>query len=167
VSRKQSNAKPGGDAPIYGVASGSLGTAANLDDTQVLRTEDLHAAAATAWLDDDAPIAAPPPAPDPIPPDEPAAPAVAGAQIWRNRGVPAVAGVAALLMLLLIAGSGFMSQLDLGVRAGPAGPAATANTLLEAGPSPSAEPEKAGGKDGGRGKCHGHGHAKDCQGNGD
>ena len=46
-------------APITGVASGSLGTGANLDDTQVMRTADLQRAAAEmvvpAWLTDDAP----------------------------------------------------------------------------------------------------------------
>src|SRR2546430_1976194 len=47
------------DAPITGVASGSLGTAANLDDTQVMRTADLERAVAEltvpAWLTDDPP----------------------------------------------------------------------------------------------------------------
>ena len=47
------------DAPITGVAVGSLGTAANLDDTQVMRTADLQRAAAEGavpvWLTNDAP----------------------------------------------------------------------------------------------------------------
>jgi hypothetical protein len=50
---------PNPDAPITGVATGSLGTAANLDDTQVMRTADLQRAAAEIgvplWLTDDAP----------------------------------------------------------------------------------------------------------------
>jgi len=74
VTRKRSNAnaepEPNADAPITGVAAGGLGTAAILDDTQVLRTEDLQAAAAASpgWLDDEAAPA--PSAPDLIPPDE-------------------------------------------------------------------------------------------------
>ncbi len=51
--------KPPSDAPITGVATGSLGTAANLDDTQVMRTADLERAAAEAgvpaWLTDEPP----------------------------------------------------------------------------------------------------------------
>jgi hypothetical protein len=79
----------------------------------------------------------------------------------RRRNAPALAGVAAFVVLLLIAGSGFLSQLDLGVGSGPAGPAATAGALIDAAPSPSAEPKKDEGK-GGRGKCHDHGHGNNC-----
>jgi len=84
--------------------------------------------------------------------------------------VPALAGVAAFVVLLLIAGSGLLSELDLGVGAGPAGPvgpAASENALTEAAPSASAEPKGEPGKGGGHGKCHGHGHGKSCQGGGD
>jgi hypothetical protein len=182
------------DPPITGVAAGGLGTAANIDDTQVMRTADLQAAAASPdWLDDDAPAVAPDP--EPIPADElallhgqlgsPDAPAQAlqaepvvappprakprrdrtavaasGTPIWRRRSAPAVAGVAALAILLLIAGSGFLSQLDLGVGAGSE-PAASTNALIEAAPSPSAEPKEAKA---GHGKCHGRGHGNNCQG---
>src|SRR6202008_4650987 len=48
---------------------------------------------------------------------------VEGPAFWRNRSLPAMAGVAALVVLLLIAGAGFLSQLALGVGAG-LGPAA-------------------------------------------
>jgi hypothetical protein len=196
VTRKRAKAAPTTEAPITGVATGSLGTAANLDDTQVLRTEDLKAAA-PGWLDDHASVL--PEDQDPIAPDDlamlqtaqlatpkaSARPAAATAEpvvaarprtrarsatgaagaatpIWRRRSAPALAGVAALLVLLLIAGSGFLSQIDLGVGAGPAGPGASAGALIDAAPSPTAAPKE--GK-GGHGKCHGRGH--NCQGNED
>ena len=187
MSRKRvktaANAAANADAPITGVAAGSRGTAANLDDTQVMRTEDLQAAA-PSWLDDDGPVAASeqeaPPAAVPArpvvaqpprakprraQPRRAASSASAGSApvwpVWRNRSAPALAGVAALLVLLLIAGSGFLSQLDLGSGTGPE-PAGSANALIEAAPSPTSEPNQ--GK-GGTGKCHGRGH--NCQGNGD
>jgi len=70
--------------------------------------------------------------------------------------------MAALLVLLLIAGSGFFSQLDLGSGVGP-GAEASANALVELAPFPTAEPTAAAK---GHGKCHGRGHGN-CQGNGD
>ena len=219
VTRKRAKATPDPEAPITGVAAGSLGTAANLDDTQVLRTEDLGAAAPD-WLDDDSPVAgdesavppeelallqtaefapadargdratarsvaaaepaassaplaataSPPPVAAPSTPaasqlprdarrPRPAA-ATAGAPIWRNRSTPALAGVAALFVLLLIAGSGLLSQLDLGIGTGGE-PVATANPLIEAAPSPTPEPKE---QKAGKGKCHGHGHGDNCQG---
>ena len=81
--------------------------------------------------------------------------------MWRSRRTPALAGVAALVVLLLIAGSGFLSQLDLGAGAGPY---ASANALIEVMPSAMAEPTQRADKGGGKGKCHGHGN---CQGNED
>jgi len=174
---KRRNAKPKADPPITGVATGSLGTAANLDDTQVLRTEDLRAAAAEAgWLEEDVPAAA-----EPVAAAEPAAGApVAAAPAasaptaavkpssppGRRRNVPALAGVVAFVVLLLIAGSGFVSQLDLGTATGPGFPAG-----LWTPPPPSAtpEPNPQAGKGGGAGHgpkgCQGHGH--DCGGIGD
>ena len=187
MTRKRAKAAPTAEAPITGVATGNLGTAANLDDTQVLRTEDLNAAA-PGWLEGDAPVL--PAEEDAVPLEsaEEAAPAAANSEpvvaarprtrarrprgaapaatpIWRRRSALALAGVAALLVLLLVAGSGFFSQLDLGIGAGPAGPAgpaASAGALIEAAPSPTAAPKE--GK-GGHGKCHGRGH--NCQGNED
>jgi len=174
---KRRNAKPKAEPPITGVAAGSLGTAANLDDTQVLRTEDLRAAAAGAgWLEENVPAAA-----EPVAAAEPAAGApVAAAPAasaptaavkpssppGRRRNVPALAGVVAFVVLLLIAGSGFVSQLDLGTATGPGFPAG-----LSTAPPPSAtpEPNPQAGKGGGAGHgpkgCHGHGH--DCGGSGD
>ena len=186
VTRKRTRAGANAEAPITGVAAGSLGTAANLDDTQVLRTEDLKAAAPD-WLDEDVPAAAAvepvartessaaadapavaesvvPAEPVVAPPPQPRArrsPGAASSAVsaWRRRSPPALAGVAALLVLLLIAGSGFLSQLDLGLGAGPAGPAASAGALTEAQPSPTAEP-----KEGGKEKCHGKGRGNSCNG---
>jgi len=184
---KRRNAKPKAEPPITGVAAGSLGTAANLDDTQVLRTEDLRAAAAEAgWLEEDVPAAA-----EPVAAAEPAARApvaaapaaaapVAAAPAasaptaavkpssppGRRRNVPALAGVVAFVVLLLVAGAGFLSQLDLGTATGPGFPAG-----LSTAPPPSAtpEPNPQAGKGGGAGHgpkgCHGHGH--DCGGSED
>ena len=195
MTRKRAKAATNPDAPITAVAAGSLGTAANLDDTQVMRTEELKAAA-PGWLDDDGsavaqepaaiqpeelpPVRAPrnatpaervapvkTPAPRPAitaPPAQTAArtrPAAVRSSTQSRRSMPALAGVAALVLLLLIAGSGFLSQLDLGSGTGPA-PASSANALIEAAPSPTPAPKE--GK-GGNGKCRGRGH--DCHGNED
>jgi len=179
VTRKRTKAATNPEAPITGVAAGSLGTAANLDDTQVMRTEDLQAAA-PGWLDDDDPAVVPAPAaveheelaPVETPPQAepaeaeapvktPASRAAVQTSTRSRRSMPALAGVAALVLLLLIAGSGFFSQLDLGGGTGPA-PAASGNALIEAAPSATPEPKQ--GK-GANGKCHGRGH--NCQGNED
>jgi hypothetical protein len=195
MTRRPSTSSGEPDAPITGVAAGSLGTAANLDDTQVMRTEDLKAAAPDGLEDAGAAVArepaadppeerAPLQAPPQATPAEPVAPvkmpvsraaavaqpretaarprpAAVDSSTRSRRSMPALAGVAALVLLLLIAGSGFLSQLDLGSGTGPA-PASSANALIEAAPSPTPAPKE--GK-GGSGKCHGRGH--NCQGNGD
>ena len=179
MTTKRKSAKATSEAPVTGVAAGSLGTAANLDDTKVMRTKDLQAAAA-AWLDDDGAEVASEKASEVIPDEELAPPQTAGGQRKRptvtqsepvpaqpvlgrrNPSVPALAGVGALFVLLLIAGSGFFSQLDLGTGAGP-GPEASANVLIEAAPFPTPEPTAAVK---GHGKCHGRGHG-DCQGTAD
>src|SRR6185436_11268492 len=80
VTRKRSTAKGPAEAPITGVASGSLGTAANLDDTQVLRTADLQAAAA-------APPPVEPAAAHAEPARAPTQPAAPGASVVA-RGTP-------------------------------------------------------------------------------
>jgi len=238
VPSKRSSATPKPDPPITGVATGSLGTAANLEDTQVLRTEDLRAAAAEAgWLSEDEPVGpagfAGVTAADVIPPDElallltpphepakrasasrratavaaaptaparaaptpaarePAAPtavapsappalaasapdtvaaaptaAVTGSAPSRHRrNVPALAGVVAFVALLLIAGSGFLSQLDLGLATGPGSSAGVpSDPPPSASPQPKAQAGKGGGGHGPKG-CHGRGH--DCGGNQD
>ena len=176
---KRRNAKPKADPPITGVATGSLGTAANLDDTQVLRTEDLRAAAAEAGrLEEDGPAAAA----DPVAAAEqaaaapmvaaPAASAVTAAvrpspTSGRRRNVPALAGVVAFVVLLLIAGAGFLSQLDLGTATGPGFPAGPSTAPPpSATPAPNPQAGKGGGGAGhGPKGCHGHGH--DCGGIGD
>jgi hypothetical protein len=87
-----------------------------------------------------------------------------------SRTVPAIVGVAALVLLLVIAGSGFLSQLDLGAAAGP-GSAGSFAIVAPASAAPAAKPPA--GKDGGGGgngsghgpkDCRGHGHGNDCAG---
>ena len=201
VTSKRTRSKKA--APITGVAGGSLGTAANLDETQVLSTADLKAAA-PAWLDDDAPERAAPP--DVMPPEDLAAlgapseappVATAGAAAVRkaqpeaapptvaapvvpavvhaaprvrpqgrsaeqapSRRVPALAGMAALVILVLVAGAGLLSQLDLGAAGAPT----TAPVVV----SPTGEPtlataaprQEQAGK--GKGHCKGKGHGNNC-----
>ena len=53
MTRKPTRSKAA--TPITGVAAGNLGTAANLDDTQVLKAQDLEPLA-PPWLDDDAAV---------------------------------------------------------------------------------------------------------------
>ena len=182
VPTKRRTAKPKPDAPITGVATGSLGTAANLDDTQVMRTADLQAAA-SGWLDDDSAVAADdheapvpleaavppqaaPPRPRPKPAAKPSRPrratVAAGPSLWRNRSGPRLAAVAAFVVLLLFAGSGFLSQLDLGVGAGSE--ATPQNAVVDAAPTSRPAPTPAP-KEPRHGKCHGRGH--NCQGNED
>jgi hypothetical protein len=181
--RPKPTSKP--DAPITGVAAGNLGTAANLDDTQVLRTEDLEAAAAE-WFDDAAaarpigrgtapapagqrPIPAEPASPAPgIRPAPPAqSPAIPGPAPARpNRRPLALAGAMALIVLLVIGGSGIVSQLDLGTADVQAG-ASAAPTQPAPTATPAAKPQSDKASGGGRGSgggghgpkgCHGHRH---------
>jgi len=194
MEQKRSKRDAGRDAPITGVAAGSLGTAANLDDTQVFSTVELQAPAAESEADgapekaDAAREAAPPPGPDPAPPREPVLEAIPTAAysvgatspkasastpqpapVVRapRRGSdsrPALAGVAALVVLILIAGAGILSTLDLGAAGGPAfgtepsnaGPTAPAET-----PAPKGKEDRGGGH--GHGGCHGRG----CNGGGE
>lgn len=197
--------KPKKDAPITGVASGSLGTGTNLDETQVIRIADLKAAAPT-WLDDDAPD--PAMHSDVIPPEDlallgaskampPRAPAAAGPAVdagrtaatpvvatpvvatpvqprpaiqprppeegrpTTNRRVPALAGFAAFLVLVFVAGVGLSSQLDLSSLGAsetfqPGIP--TFEAAVEASPAATLEPLAAKG----HGKCKGKGHGNGC-----
>lgn len=160
--RKRSKAAP----PITGVATGSLGTAANLDDTQVLRAQDLDASA-PAWLDHDAEAAAAPAAAAPRaqgPPTEhsvapvqpsPQGPSVRQRQdpLKRRRGM-ALAGAGALATLLVLAGAGILSQLDLGASgAEPTFPAFGITTAPPVAETP--EPQDTGGKGHGHDTCHG------------
>jgi hypothetical protein len=199
TKRSKPNASPdrpdSPDSPVTGVASGNLGTAANLEDTQVLRIADLEAAA-PGWLEAESS----PPQPGSIPPEElallqpaptstargqralartaaapaheapsPARPAAAPARPGPatpaghrpHRGALALAGGIALLVLLLIGGSGVISQLDLGAAAKPS----LAGVAPGAAPSPTQAPNQQAGDGGGagdRGKCHGHGNGNNC-----
>jgi len=209
VTRKRSKRKTNGDAPITGVASGGLGTAANLDDTQVLSTADLQAAA-PMWLDEPDPAAAQ--QPDVLPPEdlaalqtapihlatptpEPAEPTIAvpvkasgavpvqravtsaverrgsaaaqgeGSARRRGRSAPALAGVIAVVVLLLVAGAGFVSQLDLGIANVPAGGPASSAAAPTSTPVATQAPKEEKGK--GHGGCRGHGHGNDCGGSGE
>jgi hypothetical protein len=149
MTSKRSSARQNAGAPITGIATGNLGTAANLDDTQVWRTEDPKTGE-PEWLADHARAVAPPA------PDQPAQPVAARPSTRSGRNLPALAGVAGLVLLVLIAGSGFLSQLDLGIRAAPPSAAATAG-VTDAQPSPTAESKEAG-----KGPGHCHGHGKHC-----
>src|SRR5690348_10250753 len=119
-TKRTAQRKP--DAPISGVAAGSLGTAANLDDTQVMRTEELLAAAPKSVdpVEAAASVTEPPPGRLPLaaPPDRiplaapparavevtPARSVVQFAPRWqRPRNTPALAGIVAVVVLLLIA----------------------------------------------------------------
>jgi hypothetical protein len=191
VSDRRSKQTRESDAPITGVAAGGLGTAANLDDTQVMKTADLEAAA-PAWLASELPQAgqepaapppadiqpeqaAPPPAdlePEPAPTMavSPALPARRsqtrsrnGVLSGRSRSLPALAGVVAVIMLLVVAGAGFFSQLDLGNAANlPAGASAAAPTAT--GVAATQAPKAPKDRGGGHGGCRGHGHGNDCGG---
>jgi hypothetical protein len=182
VTRKRSGAKPetprpnrveapiNGDAPITGVASGSLGTAANLDDTQVMRTADLERAATeagvAAWFTDDAapePVNAPVPervkALDRVKPRDRVAapgPGQTGSRIGRRTSALAGAAVGALLMLL--AGAALFGSLgSTSPNQGPGQGPPFAESSLEPFATPSAEPSKEG-----KG-CHGKGKGNDCK----
>jgi hypothetical protein len=153
TKRKRSSAA----APITGVATGNLGTAANLDDTQVFKTADLDAQT-PGWLDDDGPSAAVAPAPAyEAPPARPASPRTSQRQRsgQRDRGRNlALIGAGALAMLVLLAGGGILSQLDLGASGvEPSGPAFGITT--EPSPAATAEPQAEGGKGHGHDGCRG------------
>jgi hypothetical protein len=159
-----------GVAPITGVASGSRGTAANLDDTQVMRTADLERAAAeagvAAWLTDGAapePENVPVPervrAPDRVKPRERAkAPTQARTGLRVGRRTSALAGAAVGASLMLLAGAALLGSLGTtstnpGLGQGPP----FAESSLEPFATPSAEPSKEG-----KG-CHGKGKGNDCK----
>jgi hypothetical protein len=180
VTRKRSQRSGEADAPITGVASGYLGTGTNLDDTQVLETADLQAAAAAATADvPDEPVSrgaeaaspvaaavvaakandagnAPPPRPIEKAPVERVVrqrPAASAGAAPGERRLPVLAGIAAFVILLLVAGFGFFSQLDLGV-AGPAATVPVAEAATQPPPAATPQPEQKAGKGKGGG-CHG------------
>jgi len=164
-------------APVTGVASGGLGTAANLEDTQVLRNEDL-AEAAASQAEPVEPAAPPAPAPAsiapqpsppvarpkvaPVPP-APVRPTVVPRRTSSSR--PPGRGLAGLLAaaLVVLAGVAFVvSRNDGTLGAGQAVPSATA-------PATAAPDGKADGGNGeGDDNDKGNGKDKDkpCNGNG-
>jgi hypothetical protein len=178
---------PNPDAPITGVASGSLGTAANLDDTQVMRTADLQRAAAEiampAWLTDDAPPLHDEPdawasgsAVEPVsdqhdvPPRERVQPresvqsrarAKAGPQprggVNVSRRTSALAGAAAGALLVLLAGAALLGNAGALTPNSGAGQGPLAESSFEPFATPSAEPTKDA-----KG-CHGKGKDNGCK----
>ena len=165
-------------ASVTGVASGGLGTGANLEDTQVFRTEDLAAPAAETAQPHESPAvpAANPvlvavasaPIAEPIARPVPAAPVrptVVPRRSSSNR--PAGRGVAGLLAaaLVVLAGVAFVVTQDDGtVDAGQAVPSAAAPATA----APDANAGGGNGNDPGRGNDGGNGKDKDkpCHGNG-
>lgn len=174
---------PNPDAPITGVASGSLGTAANLDDTQVMRTADLQRAAAElavpAWLTDDAPplpgasgaFVEPTPDPHDLPAPEhvrprervqprqrPRAGSQPGPGPRVSRRTSALAGAAAGAVLVLLAGAALLGHAgSLTPNSGVGqGPPFTESSLAPVA-TPTAEPTNEG-----KG-CHGKGKGNGCK----
>ena len=160
------------DAPITGVASGSLGTAANLDDTQVMRTADLERAVAEltvpAWLTDDPPPLpsvleqargrALDPKPEHVQPRQRVKPALrAGSSASGGRRTSVLAGAVAGALLVLVVGAAMLGATG-GFGANPAagGPALGDPTQAPVA-TPSPEPSKEG-----KG-CHGKGKGNDCK----
>ena len=158
--------------PVTGVARGGMGTAANLEETQVLRTEDLRSwAVAAAAEPEQRPEPAAEPAPEPAAEPAPvaAAPvavaAVAAAPVaaatrtrraTRSPGRDRFAGLAGMLAILFVvlAGAAFLVSRDDG--SGPAiVPAADATQT----PAPT---EDRGGKKDEKGNCKGKGHGDNC-----
>src|SRR5688572_21582763 len=163
-------------AAVTGVASGGLGTAANLEDTQVLRNEDL-AEAAASQAEPVEPAAPPAPAPGsvalqpsppvarptvaPVPP-APVRPTVVPRRTSPSR--PPGRGLAGLLAaaLIVLAGVAFVvSRDDNTLGAGQAVPSAAAPAT--AAPDANADGGKGGGDGDDRGKDKDKDKDKPCQ----
>jgi hypothetical protein len=177
-------------APVTGVAAGGLGTAANLEETQVLRTTDIDALEgadldAAAGADDgagEAPVSAGAPEPVPARAPEPVAASVAAAR--RAEPVPAasiervptprvrsspqpargLAGVLAVALVVL-AGVAIIATRDDGTAgAAPVVPPAGSITTAE-----TAAPDRENGREGDGDKakkCNGKGRGNNCDGAG-
>jgi hypothetical protein len=161
------------------VASGSLGTAANLDDTQVMHTADLQRAAAEiavpAWLTNNVPPLPEEPVRDPrdLPVREPvqpragmrargqAKPASSRGGVSVSRRTSALAGAAAGAALVLLAGAALLGNLGSVAPKPAAGQGPFADSSLAPITTPTPEPTKEG-----KG-CHGNGKGNDCKGGGD
>jgi hypothetical protein len=168
------------------VASGSLGTGANLDDTQVMRTADLQRAAAEAavpaWLTDDAPplpdeadawadepvvepapVARAAPArdhvqqPERVRPRESVKPRPREGASRGGRRTSALAGAVAGALLVLVAGAAMLGAMGaFGTNPATGGPPFADATEAPAA-MPTAEPTKEP-----KG-CHGKGKGNDCK----
>lgn len=163
---------PNPDSPITGVASGGLGTAANLDDTQVMRTADLERAAAEigvpAWLTNDPPplppaeeqipAATPEAAPEHLQPRERVKPARrARSSAEGGRRTTALAGAVAGALLVLVVGAAMLGAMGgFGTNPAAGGPPFADGTQAPLA-TPTAEPQKKGKGEG----CHGKGN--DCK----
>jgi hypothetical protein len=199
VTRRPSTSTGEPDAPITGVAAGSLGTAANLDDTQVFSTTELQAAAAEqtaaplpaaappaaaanqlAAPDPAAPEPAPGPEPSPVEGSEPqhevvldSAPTAAspvqgprgpGSGRRSDRRIPALAGLVAVAVLVLVAGAGILSTLDFGAAGAPAFGTDAPNAAPTAEPATPKPKDKQGPGGGGGGHGHDGCHGRGCNG---
>jgi hypothetical protein len=221
MTRRPSTSTGEPDAPITGVAAGSLGTAANLDDTQVFSTTELQAAAAEqtaaplpapaeqtaaplpapaeqtaaplpaaappaaaanqlAAPDPAAPEPAPGPEPSPVKGSEPqhevvldSAPTAAypvqgprgpGPGRRSDRRIPALAGLVAVAVLVLVAGAGILSTLDFGAAGAPAFGTDAPNAAPTAEPATPKPKDKEGPGGGGGGHGHNGCHGRGCNG---
>lgn len=148
--------------PVTGVARGGLGTATNLDDTQVYALDELRDPQA-AQPEPELPFES---TPEPEPPARvaqparptpaPAAPVATAADTMarpgRSRGNPivGVAAVVAAVALLVVVGSSWLTNRDGGLSVGQTLPTAGASSVL-----PSESPGDSGG---GNGKGNGNGN---------
>jgi hypothetical protein len=83
----------------------------------------------------------------------------------NRRNGPALVGIAALVVLLLVAGFGIFSQLDLGIATGAGhSTAAPTQELPTSAPAPRPKADKGGGGGHAPKGCHGHGHGGGCGG---
>lgn len=169
------------------MASGNLGTGANLDDTQVMRTADLQRAAAEAavpaWLTDDArplpdeadawtdePVVEPAPVaravpgrdhaspPERVQPREPVKPRQrAGSSRGGGRRTSALAGAVAGALLVLVAGAAMLGAMG----AFGTNPATGGAPLADATEAPTAMPTAEPTKE--PKGCHGRGKGNDCK----
>jgi hypothetical protein len=169
------------------VASGNLGTGANLDDTQVMETADLQRAAAElavpAWLTDDAPplldeadawadepvvepapVARAVPARDHVQPPERVQPRElvkprprTGSNRGGGRRTSALAGAVAGALLVLVAGAAMLGAMG----AFGTNPATGGPPFADATEAPAAMPTAEATKE--PKGCHGKGKGNDCK----
>jgi hypothetical protein len=174
VTRKRSTAKrearrpEAAEPPISGVAVGGLGTASNLDDTQVMRAAELERASAqagvSAWLADETaasePLEAPPRRRVSALQRVTATPRV---RINLDRRTSAFAGAAAALILVL-GGTALLGAVGNPMTAPALGQDASFDTfapLADASFPPVATPTAETQKHG-KG-CNGKGHGPGCE----